>query len=509
MISRTLPIFCFSLFGFATLLLLLVHQAKAQESPAATDIRVLEERVKTLSDKVYIQQKGLDLAISQNAQAVTILHVLEERINALDDKLLNQKMDIDGRGSDARKATHTEFRLNFELVNEKINFYLKVLFGVITAFAAIAVFFGRQFIVDWVERKTVFFVKEEATTKVSKYVSEQLDYQSEIALKEYMNKFKVQAQTDLTTFLQTFDAELVKLTTIRIELEASIKKIPEFIKGYPLTKPPTPEESKKLSAMNKVLDESKFPEIFTEEKWAVKGLLAYQNTDYKGASDAWTNFIELNAGSANIYRGRGLSYVHQKRYDEAMNDYNKAIELNVDVAESYNSRGNLHIKLKRYDEALKDYNKAIDLNSNFAEAYNNRAIYYGERQNYDEALNDYNKAIELIPDYVDSSSNLAELHIVLNQPKQALASAEYTLSIPEIQDTYLTFNLYIKYLALLVLECDTDETERQLSAALVESSELRWNTRVIRTWLKAADLNPGVKQLIDAKTSLVEEHLHR
>ena len=496
MTARTFSTACFALCAFSILLLFLPHPAKAQNAPTVTDLRVMEERVKALEEKVQFQQRELEL-----------------------------------RGSIARASIRIEAEVENKLLSQKIDFYLLAVLGISAIIGFVARLFGRQAIVKWVEKRTA--------DQVTEYVKAQLQDQGKKAIDDLLKTLQEQAQTDLNTFLKIFETELEKLTTARRESETLTNEIRELIKGSSLDTPPTPEERQKLSDAAKALDETKSTAEYTADEWHLKGHTAYQNGDYESARDAMNKVIEFKPDDANAYNNRGLTYGEQQRYDEALNDYNKAIELKLDFAIAYNNRGNTYNSLKRYDEALNDYNKAIELKPDYARAYNsrgftyddlkrydealadynkaielktddalvynNRGFTYQNQKRYDEALNDYNKAIELKPNLFSAHKNLAELYLIFHQFERVLEEAEFVLSQTSEQN-HQAIGAYLKCLALRLLGRDTGEAEIQLSALLAQSFELTWSFQEIKTWVEEADLEPAVKQFIQEKTAMMEKY---
>ena len=123
MTARTFSTACVALCAFSILLLFLHHPAKAQDAPTVTDLRVMEERINALEEKVPFQRRELEL-----------------------------------RGSIARASISIEAEVENKLLSQKIDFYLTIVIGLVTGFGFIIGFIGRKTILDWVEKKTESFV---------------------------------------------------------------------------------------------------------------------------------------------------------------------------------------------------------------------------------------------------------------------------------------------------------------------------------------------------------------
>ncbi len=95
----------------------------------------------------------------------------------------------------------------------------------------------------------------------------------------------------------------------------------------------------------------------------------WEEGDYEGAIEVYSQAIPLEPNDADAYNGRGFARYGLKDYQGAIEDYNEAIPLEPNDADAYNGRGFARYGLKDYQGAIEDYNEAIRLEPNFAPAY--------------------------------------------------------------------------------------------------------------------------------------------
>ncbi len=129
--------------------------------------------------------------------------------------------------------------------------------------------------------------------------------------------------------------------------------------------------------------------------------------------------IKLNPRDDIAYKNRGVASIGRKQPDQAIADFNKALEINPNDDATYNDRGAAYLKMGKTDLAIADYTKSIQLNPTNDEPYRNRGAAYMTAGRFDAARADYSKALEL--DSTDSRGyyNMACLHSLQKNPKEA------------------------------------------------------------------------------------------
>jgi tetratricopeptide (TPR) repeat protein/V8-like Glu-specific endopeptidase len=105
--------------------------------------------------------------------------------------------------------------------------------------------------------------------------------------------------------------------------------------------------------------------------------------------------------SADDFYLQGTKKFENHDYQGAINDYSQAIILKSQYAYAYYGRATAFLRLGKYDMAIADYERSIRFKPDFASPYLNRGVTYNYReQNIDNAklaLNDFNRAVELDP----------------------------------------------------------------------------------------------------------------
>ena len=126
-----------------------------------------------------------------------------------------------------------------------------------------------------------------------------------------------------------------------------------------------------------------------------RGLLRYEQKNYKSAEADYTQAIRINPQDALAYTNRGLIRYEQKNYKSAEADYTQAIKINPNDADVYFNRGLLRRDLKNYPAAEADFTQTIRINPQDAQAYVNRGIARAYTNNKPGAIADWQAAAQL------------------------------------------------------------------------------------------------------------------
>lgn len=124
------------------------------------------------------------------------------------------------------------------------------------------------------------------------------------------------------------------------------------------------------------------------------GLDKFQQGDFQGAIQSWTQAIQQNP-NATIYYSRGLAYRRVEDNQKALTDYNQALRFNPKYVKAYVNRGNVRDDLGDKQGALADYNQALKLDPDYVLAYHNRGIFYARQGDKTNAQADFQKAADL------------------------------------------------------------------------------------------------------------------
>ncbi|MEH2303718.1 tetratricopeptide repeat protein [Nostoc sp.] len=127
--------------------------------------------------------------------------------------------------------------------------------------------------------------------------------------------------------------------------------------------------------------------------------------DYQGASEDYTQAIQIAPKNTDAYIKRGDARYSLKDYQGAIKDYTQAIQIAPKNINAYIERGHIRHVLKDYQAAIKDYTQAIKIDPKKVNAYIKRGDAKYSIKKYQAAIDDYSKAIRLSPDSVDAYKN--------------------------------------------------------------------------------------------------------
>jgi tetratricopeptide (TPR) repeat protein len=133
----------------------------------------------------------------------------------------------------------------------------------------------------------------------------------------------------------------------------------------------------------------------------LQGTKKFENHDYQGAINDYSQAIILKSQYAYAYFGRATAFHRLGKYDMAIADYERSIRFKPDFASPYLNRGIVYIQRKQSIDgeklALNDFNRAVELNSKDALAYSLRGylrIKLGDKKG---GLEDLDQALRLNP----------------------------------------------------------------------------------------------------------------
>jgi len=155
--------------------------------------------------------------------------------------------------------------------------------------------------------------------------------------------------------------ERVKITTEA--LEESSRKYQQLLKelsahSSSAISEPTIEDKKKVETFTQVLDIVKEEEDFTDKDWHLKGMEAYNKSNYTEAEEYLTRSIRINPDNERSYYYRGLTKYRNGKYKESIEDFNKS----GDQWHVLFIRASAYYYSENYAKALEDIENALKLN---------------------------------------------------------------------------------------------------------------------------------------------------
>jgi tetratricopeptide (TPR) repeat protein len=133
-----------------------------------------------------------------------------------------------------------------------------------------------------------------------------------------------------------------------------------------------------------------------------------------------------------------VEYINAENYSDAVIALNAAITLDPDYTEAYLFRGLGFSRLGRYTEALNDYNTVLTADPNNLKALNNRGVVYWKLERYDEAMNDYKTILTISPNDYIVLNNRGVLNYQMGDIEAARKDFDRVISLkPDFAPAYL------------------------------------------------------------------------
>ena len=97
-------------------------------------------------------------------------------------------------------------------------------------------------------------------------------------------------------------------------------------------------------------------------KFAESAIEKFEEKNYKGVIEDYTEAIKIDSENDRYYSGRGDAKAASNDYKGAIEDYTEAIRLDSENDTYYVSRGDAKVAVRDYEGAIEDYTMALDLN---------------------------------------------------------------------------------------------------------------------------------------------------
>lgn len=121
----------------------------------------------------------------------------------------------------------------------------------------------------------------------------------------------------------------------------------------------------------------------------------FKNEDYFKAIEMYSELIDEDENSEQLYVNRGLCYFGTFQLKNAVKDFTKAIKINPNNLEIYKFKANCLMGLFELDEAIDIVTELITKDPTNHKYYNMRAGIFMKLSDKMSACNDYQKAFEL------------------------------------------------------------------------------------------------------------------
>jgi len=150
--------------------------------------------------------------------------------------------------------------------------------------------------------------------------------------------------------------------------------------------------------------------------------------DQEGPRKVFERLLESEPDHPRLLLALGLTYFHEKKFEDAEDIFLKAFKLYPDFSLVYSHLSFVYSWTGRCEEAAEYAEKAIKLDPESPMNWNAMGLRYGHDGNYEMALGHFLAAYTLDPSYYLSSFNAACTYAVLGDTEKALKFLKTALS---------------------------------------------------------------------------------
>ena len=131
-----------------------------------------------------------------------------------------------------------------------------------------------------------------------------------------------------------------------------------------------------------------------------QGMDAVEQQDYASALACFDNAIKAGEDERLIYRGMGIAYMGQGKYEEAVSAFERALHYSNGLVKKVDYDINYYLAMSEYkcgdlDKALDTYNAILDLDERSADGHYLRGRIELLKNDKAAALADFDRAVEL------------------------------------------------------------------------------------------------------------------
>ncbi len=487
-----------------------------------TRIIRMEEQVQGLKEQIIEIRKDVKSQLQgQNGNHVAVKELLSEvrhvsaEIKALEAQF-KQKADLKDfqYSKDLNKAYETKLDQTKEILNTKINFFIKIP----AIFLSILGALGIGWAVNAISRitgkweKGLKETKEEikqlqTTTIVNSLITEGNKFHSDEKYTQAIESYDAAIQLDPKNFYVWYNKGMSL---------AELKEFDEAIEAYNTAieiDPNSPSAwinkgisfslQKKHEEAIKAYDEAIKINKYEFSAWVNKGASFAELKRYNEAIEAYDKAIVINPNESELWNNKGASLSDKGMYEEAINAFDTAINLTPNNFNAWRNKGNTFFRMGRYTEAIESFNNAIELNHTNSPIWNSMGIAFAKLGKISHATNSYLSAINFNKNDILPYLNLIELQIINKKYMSANQAMKKALKINALKNEVIVF--YLLAILQTIAGVDTSETEHSIDELLIIKPQINWTFNEIEEWLRTADLPETTKQYIENLTARVKE----
>ncbi len=158
------------------------------------------------------------------------------------------------------------------------------------------------------------------------------------------------------------------------------------------------------------------------------GVLYQSLGDTRKALDAFKVAAEAGPGFALAHYNLAMALHELGRADDALQSFDRAVAADPRHAEAHASKAYVLRGMGRIDEAIQAYQNALRLDERNAKAWVGLGTCLQEKDKLDEAFTAHRNGMTVDPDYPDATSNLCDVLVQMERPKDAIRACNAYLA---------------------------------------------------------------------------------
>jgi tetratricopeptide (TPR) repeat protein len=148
------------------------------------------------------------------------------------------------------------------------------------------------------------------------------------------------------------------------------------------------------------------------------------NGQMQEAVNHFEEALRLKPNYAEAHYNLGNCAAQTGHMELAISQYRQALQIDPEDARAHNNLGAALFQTGHTAEAIEQYQLALVINPDYAEAHGNFGAALSESKRFLEAMAQLQQAVQLKPDFTKAWMDLALVYASLQQPENAVRSAE-------------------------------------------------------------------------------------
>jgi tetratricopeptide (TPR) repeat protein len=168
------------------------------------------------------------------------------------------------------------------------------------------------------------------------------------------------------------------------------------------------------------------------------GMRLYKEGNYRAATEAFQQVVNLHLNSFLAYYYLGASLIAERRYAEAIEPLKVALDLQPDYIQANLALGTAYLKLGDSGEARAEFLRVLDTQPNFAAAHDGLGQMFESIGQDDLAEKQYREALSINIAYPDAYTHLGDLYLRKDRVDEAIDLFLKSISVkPDFSQGYI------------------------------------------------------------------------